>query len=206
MLVKSKVGLLFFFIYHLSQGLGLLTLSAMLPNSVSTSGHVGSAKIMSSSSDDQFVVILFFFSLYLVAIGQGGHKPCVQAFGADQFDGEDPEECRAKSSFFNWWFFGVCSGGSVTVFVLSYVQDNLSWGLGFGVPCIVMVLALGVFLLGTRTYRYSLIGDEENPFLRIGGVFVAAFRNRRTSPSPSAIVIEEEALPFRPDRSYQQFK
>jgi len=190
------------FNYHLSQGLGLLSLSAMLA-SLSTSGDIDSTKVMSSSSDE-LVVILFFFSLYLVAIGQGGHKPCVQAFGADQFDGEDPKELRAKSSFFNWWVFGVCAGGSVTVFVLSYIQDNLSWGLGFGIPCIVMVVALGVFLLGTRTYRYSPVGDKESPFVRIGGVFVAAVRNRRTTPS--AIAIEQEPPPTLPYRSHQQFK
>ncbi|KAK9929736.1 hypothetical protein M0R45_026822 [Rubus argutus] len=70
-----------------AQGLGLLTLAAFLPSS-------------------QLQVLLFFFSLYLVAVGQGGHKPCVQAFGADQFDGQDAEECKAKRSFFNWCIKG----------------------------------------------------------------------------------------------------
>ncbi|KAG2700451.1 hypothetical protein I3760_07G231300 [Carya illinoinensis] len=150
-------------------------------------------------SSHELQTILFFFSLYLVAIGQGGHKPCVQAFGADQFDGQDPEECKSKSSFFNWWYFGVCGAASVTVLVLSYIQDNLSWSLGFGIPCIVMVVALGIFLLGTRTYRYSVKGHEKSPFLRIGRVFVNAVRNWRTSPL--AIAIEEEALGILPHRS-----
>jgi peptide/histidine transporter 3/4 len=129
----------------LEQGLGLLTLAAFLPSS-------------------QLQVLLFFFSLYLVAVGQGGHKPCVQAFGADQFDGQDPEECKAKSSFFNWWYFSMCTSILFTLSVLAYIQDNLSWVLGFGIPCIVMVFALFVFLLGTRTYRYTIKGDGEAHF------------------------------------------
>ncbi|RZC61421.1 hypothetical protein C5167_023163 [Papaver somniferum] len=56
---------------------------------------------------------VFFFSLHLVAIGEGGHKPCVQTFGAEQFDESIPEERKAKSSFFNWWYFGICSGSLV---------------------------------------------------------------------------------------------
>ncbi|KAK9929732.1 hypothetical protein M0R45_026818 [Rubus argutus] len=166
-------------------GLGLLTLAAFLPSS-------------------QLQVLLFFFSLYLVAVGQGGHKPCVQAFGADQFDGQDPEECKAKSSFFNWWYFSMCTGILFTLSVLAYIQDNLSWVLGFGIPCIVMVFALFVFLLGTRTYRYTIKGDGESPFLRIGKVFIAALKNWQTTPS--AIASEEESRGTLPHQSSEQFK
>ncbi|XP_030951524.1 protein NRT1/ PTR FAMILY 5.10-like [Quercus lobata] len=184
-------------------GLGLLTLSAMLPSLRSTYDYIDTDNIMLHSTR-QLQVILFFFSLYLVAVGQGGHKPCVRAFGADQFDGLDPEECKAKSSFFNWWYFGVCGGGAVTILVLCYIQENLSWGLGFGIPCILMVVALGVFLLGTRTYRYSVKGDEKSPFLRIGQVFVAAVKNWRTAPLE--ITIEEKAHATLPHHSSEQFK
>ncbi|KAK9929739.1 hypothetical protein M0R45_026825 [Rubus argutus] len=166
-------------------GLGLLTLSACLPSS-------------------QLQVLLFFFALYLVAVGLGGHKPCVQVFGANQFDGQDPEECKAKSSFFNWWNFGVCVGSLFAFSVLAYIQDNLSWGLGFGIPCIVMVLGLFIFLLGTRTYRYSIKREEENPFVRIGKVFVSAVRNWRTPPS--GIASEEESRGTLPHGSSEQFK
>lgn len=152
----------------------------------------------------QFQVILFFFSLYLVALGQGGHKPCVQAFGADQFDGQDPEECKLKSSFFNWWYFGICGGTLLTLLILNYIQDNLNWVLGFGLPCILMVIALFIFLLGTKTYRFSIKGDGKSPFVRIGSVFVAAARNWRTTPS--AIALEEEARGTLPHQNSEQYK
>ena len=56
----------------------------------------------------------------------------------------------------------------------SYIEDNFNWGLGFGIPCIVMVAALLVFLLGTRTYWFTIKGNGESPFVRIGKVFVEA--------------------------------
>ncbi|EXB62498.1 putative peptide/nitrate transporter [Morus notabilis] len=179
-------------------GLALLTLSAMLPS-------ISECQINQDvPCSSQIQVILFFVSLYIVAVAQGGHKPCVQAFGADQFDGQDSEECKARSSFFNWWYFGICLGSSVTVSILSYVQDNISWALGFGIPCIAMFLGLVVFLLGTRTYRYSVMWDEKNAFVRIGRVFIAAFRNRQTSSS--TIATKEESRGILPHESYEQFK
>lgn len=178
----------------------MLTLSALLP-SLSAS-QCPTNEIASCPS--KFQVVLLFFSLYLAAVAQGGHKPCVQAFGADQFDEQDPEECKAKSSFFNWWYFGICAGSGVTTFLVSYVQENFSWALGFGIPCIVMVVALVVFLLGSTTYRYSIKREKRNPFRRIGRVFVDAFRNWKATPS--TIVTEEESHKMLPHQSFEQFK
>ncbi|KAI8526592.1 hypothetical protein RHMOL_Rhmol12G0008200 [Rhododendron molle] len=183
-------------------GLGLLTLSAVLPSF--SSSDCESATSVSQCSPPQLQVVFFFFSLYLVAVAQGGHKPCVQAFGADQFDAQDPQECKAKSSFFNWWYFSLSFGSSLTILILNYIQDNLSWGLGFGIPCIIMAFALIIFLLGTMTYRFSIKSDEQSAFVRIGWVFVRAARNWRTSPS--AMAIEEESLGILPHQGSDQFR
>ncbi|KAJ6379466.1 hypothetical protein OIU76_016162 [Salix suchowensis] len=181
-------------------GLSLLTLSAVLPPV--RADDCQSADTVRPCSPDP-VLILFFFALYLVAFGQGGFRPCVQAFGADQFDGQDPEERKAMSSFFNWWNCGVNAGVVVIFPVLNYIQDNLNWGFGFGIPCIFMAGALLIFLLGTKKYRYSIRREEGLPILRIGQVFVAAFRNWRISP---AISFKEDASFTVSRRNPEQFE
>ncbi|KAH7671153.1 Proton-dependent oligopeptide transporter family protein [Dioscorea alata] len=148
-----------------NQGLGMLTFSSSLLPSI-LSQKCDDAMGPSSCPPSQLQVITFFVSLYLVAFAQGGHKPCTQAFGADQFDQNDPLESKSRSSFFNWWYFGMNFGMLFTT-VLNYVQDSVSWGFGFGIPCMAMVLALIVFLSGSRTYRYCTL-EETSPFIRIG--------------------------------------
>ncbi|KAF2297337.1 hypothetical protein GH714_021642 [Hevea brasiliensis] len=181
-------------------GLGLLTLSVALTST--DVSECESTKNGTSCSPPLFQVILFFFSLYLVAVGQGGHKPCVQAFGADQFNALDPKESGAKRSFFNWWYFSFSAGINLSLIVVVYIQENLNWVLGFGIPCIVMLAALLVFLLGSRTYRYSIKGNEQNPFIRIGRVIVRAARNWRSAPL--GLAAEEET--YMCDQSSEQFK
>ncbi|CAN1318930.1 Protein NRT1/ PTR FAMILY 5.10 [Linum perenne] len=186
-------------------GLGLLTLSAILP---ALGVFDCQSQVTNTSAaacpPHPVQIALFFFSLYLIALSQGGHKPCVQAFGADQFDSKDPVECKAKSSFFNWWYFCMCAGTVVALGVLNYVQDNINWGLGFGIPCLVMVLALIIFLLGTRTYRYGVTRDEDNGFLRICKVFGAAIRNWHIDSS--AVTLEEESRGTLPCEHSDQLK
>ncbi|KAK1256502.1 putative peptide/nitrate transporter [Acorus gramineus] len=113
-----------------------------------------------------------------VALAQGGHKPCAKAFGADQFDSRDPEECKSKSSFFNWWYFWLCSSSSVSISIVNYIQDNINWTIGFGVPNVSMMFALVIFLLGTRSYRHNVLEDK-GPFVRISQVIVASMRRRQ---------------------------
>lgn len=68
---------------------------------------------------------LFFVAIYVLAVGEGGHKPCVQTFAADQFDEALPNEKKAKSSFFNWWYLGIVFGSTAAIFVVIYIQVGL---------------------------------------------------------------------------------
>ncbi|XP_042486060.1 protein NRT1/ PTR FAMILY 5.4-like [Macadamia integrifolia] len=119
---------------------------------------------------------IFFLSLYIVAIAEGGHKPCVQAFGADQFDEDNPEEQKAKSSFFNWWYFGICIGAFAATLVVIYLQDNVGWAVGFAVSAGAMGMALVVFLLGQKLYRRQV--PSGSPLTQVAQVFVAAVHKR----------------------------
>lgn len=46
--------------------------------------------------------------LFLIAVGTGGIKPCVSAFGGDQF--KLPEQARQASSFFSTFYFAINLG------------------------------------------------------------------------------------------------
>ncbi|KAK4413381.1 protein NRT1/ PTR FAMILY 5.10 [Sesamum alatum] len=178
-------------------GLGFLSLSAALH-----SFKCPNARNTTACRPSQLEIIFFFCSLYLVALAQGGNKPCVQAFGADQFDEEDDEERLAKSSLFNWWNFFLSATVMLSLLVLNYIQENLSWTLGFGIPCVVMCFALIIFSLGTMTYRYSIDSDGRSPLVRISQVFVKTARNWRILPHEGAEVealIEDEKVYFSND-------
>ncbi|XBI66977.1 hypothetical protein VPH35_046417 [Triticum aestivum] len=139
-------------------GLGMLTLSSILaPQQPAQFGdHMDSAL----SSTSTIHLAFFYVSLYIVAFAQGGHKPCVQAFGADQFDENDPEEFALRSSFFNWWYFGTYAGSVVTVSILNYIQDNISWQFGFGIPCMVVKHILS--LVRTWHASWSLRSSDDS--------------------------------------------
>ncbi|XP_010471232.1 PREDICTED: protein NRT1/ PTR FAMILY 5.12 [Camelina sativa] len=180
-------------------GLGLLTYSATIPDLCGDQEtHV--------SCVSQVKVGVFFCALYLIALGEGGFKVCLRTFGADQFDEQDPVESKAKSSYFNWLYFAISTGIFTTRLVINYVQENLSWALGYGIPCFSMILSLFLFLLGIKTYRFNTGGEKRqgkkhnNPFVRIGLVLIAAAKNRRQTPSDETCLLlpdEETSNKFR---------
>ncbi|KAL2478170.1 Protein NRT1/PTR FAMILY 5.4 [Forsythia ovata] len=132
----------------------------------------------------------FFVALYILAIGEGGHKPCVQTFAADQFDDNLPEEKAAKSSFFNWWYVGIVCGATAAVLVVIYVQDYVGWNFGFGMLAVAVAASLLVFLIGSRTYRRQ--APVGSPFTRMAQVVVAAVRKRRLSEREGHGICQEE--------------
>ncbi|CAN6201943.1 unnamed protein product [Urochloa humidicola] len=115
-----------------------------------------------------------FLPLYLMAIGQGGYQPTLQAFGADQLgigdDDDDAEPAgltaeekgKVKSMFFQWWYFGLCSGSLLGNSTMSYVQDNFGWVLGFAIPTGVMALSVAAFFCCTPLYRQQTKGGASS--------------------------------------------
>jgi len=117
---------------------------------------------------------VFYLAIYIIALGTGGIKPCVSSFGADQFDETDDVEKKKKSSFFNWFYFSINIGALVASSVLVWVQENVGWEWGFGIPTVAMGIAVCSFFSGTRLYRHQKPGGS--PLTRIAQVLVASFR------------------------------
>ncbi|PWA53788.1 proton-dependent oligopeptide transporter family [Artemisia annua] len=164
-------------------GMGMLTLSASVPGLKPTCYE----KDVCNATKAQ--VALCFTSLYLVALGTGGIKPCVSTYGADQFDDNDEVEEKQKSSFFNWFYFVINVGALVAHSVLVWIQDNVGWGWGFSVPTIAMMIAVISFFSGTKLYRNQIPGGS--PLTRLIQVVVASFRKKDIEvPSDSSLLYE----------------
>ena len=52
------------------------------------------------------------FGLALIALGTGGIKPCVSAFGGDQF--KLPEQERQLQTFFSVFYFAINAGSLIS--------------------------------------------------------------------------------------------
>nr|XP_043622137.1 protein NRT1/ PTR FAMILY 8.2-like [Erigeron canadensis] len=164
-------------------GMGMLTVSASVPGLKPTCDE----NDVCSATKAQ--IALCFTSLYLVALGTGGIKPCVSSYGADQFDSHDEDEEKQKSSFFNWFYFVINIGALIAHSVLVWIQDNVGWGWGFFVPTIAMVIAIASFFSGTKLYRNQIPGGS--PLTRICQVVVASFRKKKIQfPSDSSLLYE----------------
>ncbi|EFJ17180.1 hypothetical protein SELMODRAFT_444972 [Selaginella moellendorffii] len=128
-----------------------------------------------SSAQKAFLYISFAF----FALGSGGIKPCVAAFGADQFDQKNLKQRKQSFSFFNWYFFGLGIAILLSVTVIVYVQEHVGWTWGFGIPAIAMVISVIFFLVGSPWYRH--VAPNGSPFIRLLQVVAAAYRKRRLS-------------------------
>ncbi|XP_059653258.1 protein NRT1/ PTR FAMILY 5.2-like [Cornus florida] len=122
---------------------------------------------------------VFYTALYILGIGTGGTKPNISTIGADQFDDFKPKEKAQKLSFFNWWMFSIFTGILFGNTFLVYIQDNVGWSLGYGIPTVGLTFAILVFILGTPFYRHKV--PTGSPFTRMARVIVAALRKWRVS-------------------------
>uniref|UniRef100_A0A3Q3FXY2 Solute carrier family 15 member 1a n=1 Tax=Labrus bergylta TaxID=56723 RepID=A0A3Q3FXY2_9LABR len=104
-----------------------------------------------------FHVVMSMVGLFLIALGTGGIKPCVAAFGGDQFG--DHQE-RQRRTFFSVFYLCI-NGGSLLSTIITPIlraqecgiySQQKCYSLAFGVPAALMLVALVVFIVGSGMY------------------------------------------------------
>ncbi|EYU20116.1 hypothetical protein ABFS82_06G057500 [Erythranthe guttata] len=139
-------------------------------------------------------IAFFYTSLYTIAMGAGGTKPNISTFGADQFDDFNPDEKKLKASFFNWWMFSAFTGALFATLGLVYIQENLGWGLGYGIPTVGIIFSLIIFYVGTPTYRHKVrrATRPAGDFLRVVSTAFANAKLRVPSDSSELYELDQQ--------------
>ncbi|KAK6922080.1 Proton-dependent oligopeptide transporter family [Dillenia turbinata] len=132
----------------------------------------------------QFGVLIT--ALGLLSIGSGGIRPCSIPFGVDQFDPTTEKGRKGISSYFNWYYTTFTVVLLITSTLVVYIQNSVSWAVGFGIPTCLMLCSIVLFFLGTRVYVH--VPPEGSVFSSIAQVLTAAYRKRRVKiPEADAI-------------------
>ncbi|KAK0597744.1 hypothetical protein LWI29_028269 [Acer saccharum] len=136
---------------------------------------------------------VLYISLLLTSLGSGGIRPCVVTFAADQFDMKKSTLASQKWNFFNWYYFcmGIATLTASTVVV--YIQDDVGWSWGFGIPAIAMALSILALVFGSVLYVKLKPGGS--PFTRLAQVIVSAFKKRKQLvPEDSKLLYQNREL------------
>uniref|UniRef100_A0A8B9QB87 Solute carrier family 15 member 2 n=1 Tax=Apteryx owenii TaxID=8824 RepID=A0A8B9QB87_APTOW len=143
-------------------------------------GHlIKSVGAIPSLGNQAVHVVLSMVGLFLIALGTGGIKPCVSAFGGDQFEEEHTSE---RSKFFSVFYLSINAGSLISTFVTPVLRGDVKcfgedcYPLAFGVPAALMVLALVVFIAGSGLYRKT--PPEGNVLLEVCKCIGFAIKNR----------------------------
>ncbi|CAD6333829.1 unnamed protein product [Miscanthus lutarioriparius] len=150
------------------------------------------------------VLALLYLSLLCTSLGSGGIRPCVVAFGADQFEQQKQQqdssaaeaakaEAERKRRYFNLYFFTMGFAVLLALTVVVYIQENVGWGWGFGIPAIGMFISIVVFLVGYPLY--VLLRPGGSPFTRLVQVVAAAFKKRHAAvPEDPGLLYKDKEL------------
>ncbi|KAL0701331.1 hypothetical protein Bca4012_057453 [Brassica carinata] len=156
-------------------GLVTLTLTASLPQLHPATCN--SKDPVSCGGPNKLQLGILLLGLGFLSIGSGGIRPCSIPFGVDQFDQRSEEGIKGVASFFNWYYMTFTIVLLITQTVVVYIQDQVSWIIGFSIPTGLMACAVVMFFAGMKLYVY--VKPEGSIFSGIAQVVVAARKKRK---------------------------
>lgn len=153
--------------------LALLTLSATLPSlrpPHCAAPPQAQPAACQHASPGQLAVL--YGAVCLLVVGAGATRFTIATLGADQFG-----SAREQDSFFSWFFVSLYGSFVVGDTAIIYLQDSVSWALGFEICLAATVASLAMLLLGARYYRMP--APKGSPYAGLLRVVVATARKAR---------------------------
>ena len=109
---------------------------------------------------------LFYIGLMLIALGAGGVKPNVSVMVGDQFENENDANI---SKLYDMFYFGINLGAFFSMLITPALKKFASPAIAFGVPGILMAIALIIFIAGTKKYKIKKPSDNKlEPSIPLG--------------------------------------
>ncbi|PKU37095.1 solute carrier family 15 member 1 [Limosa lapponica baueri] len=126
-------------------------------------------------------IALSMIGLILIALGTGGIKPCVSAFGGDQFE-EDQDKQRSR--FFSIFYLSINAGSLLSTIITPILRaqecgirsKQRCYPLAFGVPAALMAISLVVFIIGSGMYKK--VKPQGNIMIQVSKCIGFAIKNR----------------------------
>uniref|UniRef100_A0ACD5XEQ6 Uncharacterized protein n=1 Tax=Avena sativa TaxID=4498 RepID=A0ACD5XEQ6_AVESA len=170
-----------------------LTLSASLP-ALKPPGCNQTTQIGEHcNSPSTLQLSVLYLSLGFLTIGGGAIRPCSLPFGVDQFDMTDEKSRKGLYSYYNWYYGTTAAALVFSLTIVVYIQNDISWPIGFGIPTFFMFMSIIALFMGTRLYVH--VPPEGSIFTGIAQVLVASFKKRRLElPYPHDINQQELLL------------
>ncbi|KAK7348554.1 hypothetical protein VNO80_23112 [Phaseolus coccineus] len=128
------------------------------------------------SGISNFQMGVLVFGLFWLSIGSGGIRPCSVPFAVEQFDLTTAEGRNGSNSFYSLYFTTQTLVMLINQTLLVYIQDSVSWTLGFALPTVYMIVSICFFFAGSKVYAY--VQPAGSNFSSIAQVIVAAQRKR----------------------------
>ncbi|CAM0944855.1 unnamed protein product [Alopecurus aequalis] len=174
-------------------GMILVTFSAFLPTTTAALCAAGASCATAAGTWAVSSQTVAFVGLYLVAIGAGGVRSSLLPFGAEQFDDSNVADREGKASFFSFFYLCVSFGPIISGVFLVWIQQNVSWGLGFGIATSCIAIAFAAFMLATPLYKRRM--PTGTPLKSLCQVVAAACRKISVKvPADAGFLYESPTL------------